>query len=107
MSEKIRCGNTIGIDLNQVLAWNRIPTYRGGVHDQLFEIEEWDLKLHISGSTITIRKSLPGQVKLIKDSSEDVILGEEDFNKLFQCLVEKFSRDISEDSNLLAQAFGK
>jgi hypothetical protein len=69
MSEKIRCGNTIGIDVNQVLAWNRIPTYRGGAND-LFEIEEWDLKLHISGSTITIRKSIPGQVKLTKGSSE-------------------------------------
>jgi hypothetical protein len=105
MSEKIRCGNTIGIDLDQVLAWNRIPTYRGP--NDLFEIEEWDLKLYISGSTITIRKNIPGQGKLTKGSSEDITLEEEDFNKFFQCLVEKFSHDISQDSNLVAQAFGK
>jgi hypothetical protein len=95
MSDKIRCGNSIGIDLNQVLAWNRIPTYKKV--DELFEIEEWDLKLYISGSTITIRKITPGTGLKATEGGpkEDVRLGEEDFNKLFQSLVEKFPSDIS------------
>jgi hypothetical protein len=98
MSEKIRCSNIIGIDLNQVLAWNRIPTYKN--ENERFKIDEWDLKLYISGSTITIRKNTPGLgLKLPADHlNKEVTLGEEDFNTFFQCLVEKFQRNISQDS---------
>jgi hypothetical protein len=98
MSEKIRCSNIIGIDLNQVLAWNRIPTYKKV--DELFNIDEWDLKLYISGSTITIRKNTPGLgLKATEDhSNKEVTLEEEDFNTFFQCLVKEFSRNISQDS---------
>jgi hypothetical protein len=108
MSEKIRCGTAFGIDLNQVLAWNRIRTY--GQNQTLLNIEDWNLKLYIPGSTITIQKSTPAQgVRPIKEGRVDaeVVLEEEDFKKLFQCLTEKFSCDISKDSNLLEQAFPK
>ena len=100
MSKKIRCG-MIGIDLNQIWFWKLIPSTQG---DSLQKGVEF-LKLYSSNDTITIRKILPEGATYIND--EIISLAEKDFNKLLECLDEEFSCNLSEESSLLAQVYGK
>jgi hypothetical protein len=102
MSKKVRLGNLGGIDLDQILAWRRIPTHNNG---QWLKSKDCNLKLYIPGSTIVvIQKSTPGEP--INESKginlhDELVLEKEDFNKLVQCLDKEFSFDIPEDSNLV------
>jgi hypothetical protein len=78
MSKKIRCGN-IGIDLDQIWFWKRIPSFQGG---SLQSRDEY-LNLYTSSDTITIRKNLPEGETYVNDQ---VALEEKDFDKLLQYL---------------------
>lgn len=106
MSKKIRLGDLGGIDLDQILAWRRIPTHNAG---QWLKSKDCNLRLYISSSTIVvIQKSAPGEP--FNESKgitlhDEIVLEKEDFNKLVQYLDEEFLPDIAEDSNLMAQAY--
>jgi hypothetical protein len=106
MSKKIRLGDLGGIDLDQILAWRRIPTHNAG---QWLKSKGCNLRLYIPGSTIVvIQNNAPGEP--INESKgitllDAVVLEKEDFNKLVQHLDEEFPPDITEDSNLMAQAY--
>jgi hypothetical protein len=102
MSNKIRLGNLCGIDLDQILAWRRLPTTNGV---QWLKAEDCNLMLYIPGSTILVmQKSTSGEVANLSKGTtlhDAVILEKEDFNKLVQSLNKEFRSDIPEDSNLL------
>ncbi|MEG3941753.1 hypothetical protein QT995_26900 [Microcoleus sp. S36b_A3] len=87
MSNKVQYDEDFGLDLNQVVAWKRIPTYLGPA---LRDRKDWDLELYLSGNTILVEKSS---------------LGEEAFNNLLQDLSNEFPPNSSKDG-LLEKAFG-
>ena len=99
MSKKIRCGHSFGIDLNQVLFWKRIPSYKKeeGLLGEV-KIEDGNLKLYISGETIMIRKRVPNEETNVMSVMDEVILEEEDFDKLLEYLAKEFSCNLSEKS---------
>jgi hypothetical protein len=106
MSKKIRLGDLGGIDLDQILAWRRIPTQNGG---PWLKSKDCNLRLYIPGSTIVvIQNNAPGEPPNKSEGinlHDAVVLEKEDFNKLVQHLDEEFPPDITEDSNLMAQAY--
>ena len=73
MPRKLQYDKSFGLDPNQIVAWKRIPTHQGLTS---LPKEDWDLELYTSGNTIIVEKSA---------------LGEENFNKLLQLLVDEFS----------------
>lgn len=73
MSKKIQYANSFGLDLSQVVAWQRVDTPIG---EAVITEADWDLELYISGSKIRIAKKT---------------LGGENFNNLLQSLIEEFS----------------
>ena len=101
MSNKIRWGHSIGIDLNQIWFWKCIPSYN---QDGSLKSEAGYLKLCTSTDTIMIRKFLPEEGAYPND---DVTLEEKDFNKLLECLAKEFSSNLSEESTLFDDAFRK
>jgi hypothetical protein len=87
MSNKVQYDEDFGLDLDQVVAWKRIPTHLGPA---LLDRKDWDLELYISGNTILVGKSS---------------LGEEAFNNLLQDLSKEFPPNSSKDG-LFEKAFG-
>jgi hypothetical protein len=71
--KKVQYANNFGLDLSQVVAWQRVPTSLG---QAILAEEDWDVELYISGSTMRVAKST---------------LGAENFNNLLQSLIEEFS----------------
>jgi hypothetical protein len=102
MSKKIRLGDLGGIDLDQILAWRRIPTHNAR---QLLKSKDCNLRLYIPGSTIVvIRNNAPGEPINKSEGitlDDAVVLEKGDFNKLVQHLDEEFPPDITENSNLM------
>lgn len=70
-SSKVRCGDKVGIDLDQVIAWKYFPHTPNDPSPSL--------KLFIPGESFTIRQ---GDVE------------ELDFKSLHERLVRKFSKDV-------------
>ena len=84
MANKVGYNENFGLDLDQVVAWKRIPTRLGPA---LLEEKDWDLELYFSGNTLHVEKS---------------VLGEEAFNNLLEHLVKIFPFP---EEGLLGKAF--
>jgi regulator of sirC expression with transglutaminase-like and TPR domain len=80
----------MGIDLNQIWFWKRIPRFQG---EALQQSTDECLYLYTSSDTIIIRKILPQGETYISDQ---VALEEKDFEKLLQYLYEEFSYNLPE-----------
>ena len=93
MSKKIRCGN-MGIDLDQIWFWKRIPSFQ---EEPLQSRDEY-LNLHTFSGTIIIRKIPPGGETYVNDqyANDQVALEEKDFDKLLQYLYKEFPDNLSE-----------
>jgi len=100
MSNKVRCGHSIGIDLTQIWFWQCIPSLN---EDGSFKDETAYLKLCTSSDTIIIEKTFPPEGGY---QNNNVKLEEKDFAKLLKCLEREFSSNLSEDSTL-EDAYGK
>lgn len=87
MPNKVRYDENFGLNLDEVVAWKRIPTHAG---PRILNEEDWDIELYISGNTILVERSS---------------LSEEAFNSLLQHLLKEFPCNYPED-NALGKVFG-
>ncbi|HBK97241.1 MAG TPA: hypothetical protein DD001_07845 [Microcoleaceae bacterium UBA10368] len=62
MLGKVRYNDSYGLDLEQVLAWKRVPTQYG---ELLLSMEEWDLEVYVPGNKIVFKKDDDGFKDLI------------------------------------------